>query len=99
VKGDDSDIYGVYLVDGKASVTILIMRGGQVLDRREIFWEGQGGLSAELLLTELLPQVYDRTTFIPKEIELPAPIESESVLADWLSERLKIQVYPFLRDK
>ena len=93
VKGDDCDIYGVYVADGRASVTILVMRGGQVLDRREIFWEGQGGLSAELLLSELLPQVYDRTTFIPKEIELPAAIESESVLADWLSERKGERVY------
>ncbi|MEE8368691.1 MAG: excinuclease ABC subunit UvrC, partial [Thermoanaerobaculia bacterium] len=93
VKGDDADIYGVHVADGKASVTILIMRGGQVLDRREIFWEGQGGLSAELLLSELLPQVYDRTTFIPKELELPVPIESETVLADWLSKRKGERVY------
>ena len=48
-----------------AAVVALIMRGGQVLDRRELFWEGLVGISAEMLLSEVLPQIYDRTTFIP----------------------------------
>jgi excinuclease ABC subunit C len=93
VKGDDADIYGIHVVDGNASVTILIMRGGQVLDRREIFWEGQGGVSAERVLSELLPQIYDRTTFVPKEIELPVLIESEGALAEWLTDRKGEKVY------
>ena len=42
---------------------------------------------------ELLPQVYDRTTFIPKEIHLPVPIEGDGALTDWLSERKGERVY------
>ncbi|HVR29809.1 MAG TPA: excinuclease ABC subunit UvrC [Thermoanaerobaculia bacterium] len=92
-QGDDVDVYGVYVAGDNAAVTVFVMRGGQVLDRREFFWEGEPGLSESRLLSELLPQVYDRTTFIPKEIHLPITIEGEEALADWLSERKGERVY------
>ncbi|MFL6234489.1 MAG: excinuclease ABC subunit C, partial [Thermoanaerobaculia bacterium] len=37
--------------------------------------------------------IYDRTTFIPKEIHLPVPIEGEEALVDWLSEKKDERVY------
>ncbi|MDX1382274.1 MAG: excinuclease ABC subunit UvrC [Thermoanaerobaculia bacterium] len=92
-RGEDVDIYGVYIAGGNAAVTVFVMRGGQILDRREYFWEGEGALSAEGLLSELLPQIYDRTTFIPKEIHLPVPIEGEEALLAWLGERKGQKVY------
>jgi len=74
-------------------VVSLIMREGQVLDRRELFWEGVGNISPESLLSEVLPQIYDRTTFIPKEVHLPVPIEGEEALVEWLSEKKDERVY------
>ncbi len=93
VQGEEVDIYGLRVRGGNAAVTILVMRGGQVLDRRELFWEGQQEVSEERLLSELLPQIYDRTTFIPKEIHLPVPVDGEGALTDWLSERKGERVY------
>ncbi|MFY9821335.1 MAG: excinuclease ABC subunit UvrC [Thermoanaerobaculia bacterium] len=93
VEDEDLDVYGVHVSGGNAAVASLIMRGGQVLDRRELFWEGVGHVTPELLLSEVLPQVYDRTTFIPKEIHLPVAIEGEEALVDWLSERKGERVY------
>ena len=93
VEDEDLDVYGFHIAQGHAAVVALIMRGGQVLDRRELFWEGVGEISPELLLSEVLPQVYDRTTFIPKEIHLPVAIEGEEALIDWLSERKEERVY------
>ena len=87
VRGEDLDVYGAKVVGGNAAVAVLVMRGGQVLDRRELFWEGRQGLSEAAVLSELLPQIYDRTSFIPKEIHLPVPIEGDEALAEWLSER------------
>ncbi len=92
-RAEDVDTYGVYVAGGHAAVTILVMRGGQILDRRELFWEGAGRVSPARLLGELLPQIYDRTSFVPKEIHLPVPIEDDDVLADWLSERRGSRVY------
>jgi excinuclease ABC subunit C len=84
---EDVDVYGVHVAEGHAAVVVLVLRNGQVLDRRELFWEGSGDVSDQRLLDELLPQIYDRTTFIPREIHLPAPIEGEESLLEWLSER------------
>jgi excinuclease ABC subunit C len=93
VEDEDLDVYGVHVGGGNAAVVALIMRGGQVLDRRELFWEGLGEISPERLLSEILPQVYDRTTFIPKEIHLPVPIEGEEALLEWLCEKKGEKVY------
>ena len=92
-RGEDVDIFGVHISGDNAAVVVLVMRGGQVLDRRELFWEGVSKITAERLLSELLPQLYDRTTLIPKEIHLPAPIEGEEALVEWLSARRESKVY------
>ena len=92
-RGEDVDIFGVHTSGDNAAVTVLVMRGGQVLDRRELFWEGVPRITAERLLSELLPQLYDRTTLIPKEIHLPVPIEGEEALIEWLSSRRESRVY------
>ena len=65
-RGEDVDIFGAHISGDNAAVAVLVMRGGQVLDRRELFWEGVSGVTAERLLSELLPQLYDRTTLIPE---------------------------------
>ncbi len=93
VGGEDVDVFGVCVSGGNAAVAVLVMRGGQVLDRRELFWEAVGDITPERLLSELLPQLYDRTTFIPKEIHLPVPIEGEEALLAWLSEKKDEKVY------
>ncbi len=92
-RGDDVDVFGVHIAGGNAAVAILVMRDGQVLDRREIFFEGDAPEHADRLLDELLPQVYAATTFIPKEIHLPSPIEGEAALEQWLAEKKGERVY------
>src|SRR4051794_3091342 len=93
VEEEDLDVYGFHISGGNAAVAILVMRGGQVLDRRELFWEAVGHITPEFLLSEVLPQLYDRTTFIPKEIHLPVAIDGEEALVDWLSEKKGERVY------
>jgi len=93
VHGEDVDVYGVQATGGSAAICALVMRGGQVLDRRELFWEGEQEVSSETVLSELLPQIYDRTTFIPREIHLPFPIDGQETLAEWLSGRKGERVY------
>jgi len=93
VTGEDVDVYGVHVADGNGAITALVMRNGQVLDRRELFWEAVGEVAPESLLSEVLPQIYDRTTFIPKEVHLPLPIEGDEALVEWLSEKKGERVY------
>ncbi|MEM9592830.1 MAG: excinuclease ABC subunit UvrC [Acidobacteriota bacterium] len=93
VRGDDVDIYGIYGREGCVALTILVMRGGMVMDRRELFWEGQDEVDPSALLDEVLPQIYDVTPYVPKEIHLPAPIDGEDALVEWLAEKKGERVY------
>lgn len=93
VDAEDSDLYGVAVHGTQAAVSILVMRGGQILDRRELFWEGDEAIAPGHLLSELLPQIYDRTTFLPKELHLPIEIEGGEALAEWLSEKKGERVF------
>jgi len=93
VESEDADLYGVAIHGAQAAVSTLIMRGGAVLDRREIFWEGAETPTAATLLAELLPQIYERTAFLPKEIHLPVRVEGDEALVEWLGERKGERVY------
>jgi len=87
VTGDDVDVFGVHTHGSQAAFAVLVMRGGHVVDRHELFWEGQEPAAPERLLAEILPQYYARTTFLPGEVHLPLPLEEAEALAAWLSER------------
>src|SRR6266571_4370748 len=39
VEGDDADVFGYHFENGMLAVNLFHMRGGRVLDRREVFWE------------------------------------------------------------
>ena len=93
LRGEDVDVYGTCVLGDQAAILVLVMRGGQVLDRREIFLEGLVGVELHSLLSAIVPQVYDRTTFIPKEIHVPAPLDGEQALIEWLSEKKGERVY------
>jgi excinuclease ABC subunit C len=93
VDEEDADLWGVAIHGHQAAVSILVMRHGHVLDRRELFWEGQGTLAASSLLAELVPQVYDRSSFLPEEVHLPVAIEGDEALAGWLSAKKGERVY------
>src|SRR5947208_3357197 len=56
VSGEDVDVFGVYVSGGNAAVAVLVMRGGQGLDRRELFWEAGGEVTPGELPPEPLPR-------------------------------------------
>ena len=67
VEGNDADVFGYHFENGMLAVNLFHMRGGQVLDRREFFWEdlpeldsstnhdGTGPLAAPVLVGSGVP--------------------------------------------
>ena len=67
VEGNDADVFGYHFENGMLAVNLFHMRGGQVLDRREFFWEdlpeldsstnhdGTGTLAAPVLVGSGVP--------------------------------------------
>ena len=69
------------------SVSIFHMRGGRVVDKKELFWEDQENFDAGEFFQSVLKQYYVDAPFIPIEIHVPVDFEDRVLLEEWLSQR------------
>ncbi len=84
---DDVDIFGYHHEDNMVAVSVFHMRGGRVVDKRELFWEDQNDFNPGEFFGSVLKQYYVDAPFIPVEIHVPAEFEDRDLLEDWLSAR------------
>ncbi len=84
---DDIDIFGFHQEDAMVAVSIFHMRGGRVVDKRELFWEDQERFDSAEFFQSLLKQYYVDAPFIPVEVHVPADFEDRALLEQWLSSR------------
>lgn len=84
---EDADAWGLYAEGGDVSVQVLIVRGGTILDRREFFFERIPETDPAELLGALLPQFYDKTTFLPAEVHVPVDLPESGLLEEFLSAK------------
>ena len=84
---DDIDIFGFHQEEHMIAVSIFHMRGGRVIDKRELFWEDQFNFDSGEFFQSVLKQYYVDAPFIPVEIHVPVDFEDRDVLEQWLSER------------
>ena len=84
---DDIDIFGYHHEENMVAVSVFHMRGGRVVDKRELFWEDQDEFDPGEFFGSVLKQYYLDAPFIPVEIHVPADFEDRELLEQWLSER------------
>jgi excinuclease ABC subunit C len=84
---DDIDIFGYHHEDNMVAVSVFHMRGGRVVDKRELFWEDQDQFDAGEFFQSVVKQYYVDALFIPVEIHVPVEFEDRELLEEWLSER------------
>jgi len=84
---DDIDIFGYHREDTMLAVSIFHMRGGRVVDKRELFWEDQENFEAGEFFGSVLKQYYLDAAFIPTEVHVPADFEDRALLEESLSQR------------
>ena len=84
---EDADVWGLYEEGGDVAVQLFVIRDGNVVDRRELFWEKVADYQPGYFLSEVLQRYYQDNLFIPREILLPFVVEDEELLAAWLSEQ------------
>lgn len=87
--GEDVDVFGDFSDGGNLAVAVLHVRGGTVLDTRELFWEGIGDVDPVEFWVALLSQYYDATTFLPREVHLPDEVPEDALepIEEWLCGR------------
>jgi excinuclease ABC subunit C len=86
-KGDDVDIFAVYAEPPLVALNLFHLRNGQIVDRREFFWEDQEEFDTPQFFSSLLKQIYLDQQFIPAEIHVPAEFEDREALEELLSEK------------
>src|SRR5215475_2271435 len=86
-KGDDVDIFAAYAEPPLVALNVFHLRNGQIVDRREFFWEDQDEFDAPQLFGSLLSQLYLDQQYIPAEIHVPVEFEDREALEELLSEK------------
>ena len=83
------DVFALHHEHGRAAAQLFHLRGGQVVDRREFFWENlPGSIAGGEILSSFLKQYYFFSAeFTPDEIYVPIDFEDRTVLEDYLSNR------------
>jgi excinuclease ABC subunit C len=86
-KGDDTDIFACYAEPPLVAVNLFHLRNGQIVDRREFFWEDQAEFDRAQFFSALLKQIYLDQQYIPGIIHVPVDFEDREALEELLSER------------
>ena len=100
-KGDDVDIFAVYAEPPLVALNLFHLRNGQIVDRRELFWEDQPEYDEPQFFSALLKQLYLDQQFIPAEIHVPVEFEDREALEELLSEKRhrKVEIRTPQRDR
>jgi len=85
-KGDDVDIFACYAEPPLVALNLFHLRNGQIVDRREYFWEDQHEFDEPQFFSSLLKQIYLDQQFIPAEIHVPVEFEDREALEELLTE-------------
>ncbi|HLH16382.1 MAG TPA: excinuclease ABC subunit UvrC [Bryobacteraceae bacterium] len=86
-KGDDADIFACYAEPPLVALNLFHLRNGQIVDRREFFWEDQTEFDEPQFFSSLLKQLYLDQQYIPGEIHVPVEFEDREALEELLSEK------------
>ena len=86
-KGDDADIFGLYAEPPLVAVNLFHLRNGQIVDRREFFWEDVEEFDPPQFLSALIKQIYLDQQYIPGAIHVPEDFEDREALEELLSEK------------
>ena len=85
--GDDADIFGFYAEPPLVAVNLFHLRNGQIVDRREFFWEDQYEFSAPEFFSSLLLQIYLDQQYVPSVIHVPLDFDDQEVMEELLAEK------------
>ena len=86
-KGDDVDIFACYAEPPLVALNLFHLRNGQIVDRREFFWEDQAEFDEPQFFSSLLKQLYLDQQYIPAEIHVPVEFEDRDALEELLTEK------------
>ncbi len=91
-KFEDMDIVGFYRDSEHYEFTVLLSRGGSVVDKLDFSVKSPHGDEAECV-RELLGRFYFSDHYVPKRVLLPLSIRDREGYSEWLTEKRGKRVY------
>jgi excinuclease ABC subunit C len=85
--GDDADIFACYAEPPLVALNVFHLRNGQIVDRREYFWEDQLEFDEPQFFSSVLKQLYLDQGHVPALIHVPVDFEDREALEEVLSEK------------
>jgi excinuclease ABC subunit C len=85
--GDDTDIFAAYAEPPLVALNVFHLRNGQIVDRREFFWEDRHDWDEPQFFSSVLKQIYLDQRYVPAIIHVPAEFEDREALEELLSEK------------
>ena len=92
LKFEDMDIVGFYQESEQYEFTVLLSRGGSVVDKLDFSVKSLHGDEAECL-REFLGRFYFSDHYVPKRVLLPLSIRDCEGYSEWLTEKRGKRVY------
>src|SRR6266702_350694 len=86
-QGDDTDVLAYHAEPRLVAANLFHLRGGQVVDRREFYWEDLDAFDAKEFVPSLLKQLYLEAEYLPKAIHVSEEFEDREILEEMLTER------------
>ena len=87
VRGDESDVFGLYREGENAVLQVFSVRSGKVVDRDSFLLEELETQEDAELVEASLKQYYELGRFLPSTIHLPYDFPERALVADWLSSK------------
>ena len=87
VRGDESDVFGLYREGDNAVLQVFSVRSGKVVDRDSFLLEELEVHDEAELIEACLKQYYELGRFLPSSIHIPVDFSERSVVAEWLSSK------------
>ncbi len=84
---DDVDVFAYHRRGPWLALQLFTLRNGQVVGRREFFWEDLEFFNPSQFLRDALQQYYLTAGFIPHEVYLPVEIEDQDLISEWLTRK------------
>ena len=86
-ESEDVDVWGLWEDGSDVAIQLFVIRDGNVVDRRELFWEKVDDYQPSYFLSEVLQRYYQDNLFIGREILIPFDVEDAELLAAWMSQQ------------
>lgn len=91
-KLEDCDIFGYWIDNNSVAVSVLQMRKGNIVSKREYFVKDKLWSSEDTLLADLIFQYYMGSFDVPPIIYIPKVIKDIGGIESWLQENREIKV-------